>query len=110
MSNVATSAPSDDMESFAAMFEDSLTRKEMRVGEVITGEVVRVDMNFVVINAGLKRDAREGPRLVGHLWTLFGDVTAPGVLDVLSYAGSLADEERALLARAVVDLFEEIGG
>ena len=57
MSNVATSAPSDDMESFAAMFEDSLTRKEMRVGEVITGEVVRVDMNFVVINAGLKSES-----------------------------------------------------
>jgi len=45
------------MESFAAMFEDSLTRKEMRVGEVITGEVVRVDMNFVVINAGLKSES-----------------------------------------------------
>jgi len=57
MSNVATSAPSEDMESFAAMFEDSLTRKEMRVGEVITGEVVRVDMNFVVINAGLKSES-----------------------------------------------------
>ena len=70
-----------------------------------------VDLKGVdVINAGLKRDAREGPRLVGHLWTLFGDVTAPGVLDVLTYAGSLADEERALLTRAVVDLFEEIGG
>ena len=57
MSNLATAAPSEYMESFAAMFEDSLTRKEMRVGEVITGEVVRVDMNFVVINAGLKSES-----------------------------------------------------
>ena len=57
MSNVTNVAPSEDMESFAAMFEDSLTRKEMRVGEVITGEVVRVDMNFVVINAGLKSES-----------------------------------------------------
>jgi hypothetical protein len=60
------------------------------------------------INAGLKRDAREGPRIVAHLRTLFGDVNAPGVLDVLTYAGSLGDDERALLARAVVDLFEAV--
>ena len=28
-------------ESFAALFEESLARKEMRVGEVITAEVIR---------------------------------------------------------------------
>src|ERR1700756_473353 len=44
-------------ESFAAMFEESLTRHEMRAGEVITAEVIRVDMNFVVVNAGLKSEA-----------------------------------------------------
>ena len=44
-------------ESFAALFEESLTRKEMRVGEVITAEVVRVDQNFVVVNAGLKSES-----------------------------------------------------
>ncbi len=42
---------------FAAMFEESLTRKEMRAGEVITAEVVRVDPNFVVVNAGLKSES-----------------------------------------------------
>ena len=62
------------------------------------------------INAGLKRDAREGPRIVVQLRSLFGDVNAPGVLDVLTYAGSLGDEERALLARAVVDLFADMDG
>ena len=36
------------------MFEESLKRSNMKTGEVITGEVVRVDYNFVVINAGLK--------------------------------------------------------
>ncbi|HSO07320.1 MAG TPA: 30S ribosomal protein S1 [Pelomicrobium sp.] len=45
------------MESFAALFEESLARKEMRVGEVITAEVVRVDPNFVVVNAGLKSES-----------------------------------------------------
>jgi small subunit ribosomal protein S1 len=44
-------------ENFAALFEESLTRKEMRTGEVITAEVVRVDMNFIVVNAGLKSES-----------------------------------------------------
>ena len=45
------------VESFAALFAESLTRKEMRIGEVITGEVVRVDSNYVVVNAGLKSES-----------------------------------------------------
>ncbi|AKH38375.1 MULTISPECIES: 30S ribosomal protein S1 [Nitrosomonas] len=44
-------------ENFAKLFEESLTRKEMRVGEVITAEVVRIDYNFVVVNAGLKSES-----------------------------------------------------
>ena len=44
-------------ESFAAMFEESLSTKEMRHGEVITAEVVRIDHNFVVVNAGLKSES-----------------------------------------------------
>ena len=52
---VSKSAPAP--ESFAALFEESLTLKEMRIGEVITAEVVRVDQNFVVVNAGLKSES-----------------------------------------------------
>ncbi len=44
-------------ESFAALFEESLQRADMRSGEVISAEVVRVDYNFVVVNAGLKSEA-----------------------------------------------------
>ena len=44
-------------ESFAELFEQSLAQQEMRQGEVITAEVVRVDYNFVVVNAGLKSEA-----------------------------------------------------
>src|ERR1044072_6152793 len=44
-------------ESFAALFEESLNRKEMRVGEVITAEVLSVDENWVVVNAGLKSES-----------------------------------------------------
>ena len=52
---VSKSAPAP--ESFAALFEESLTRQEMRIGEVITAEVVRMDQNFVVVNAGLKSES-----------------------------------------------------
>src|SRR5213082_2171097 len=44
-------------ESFAALFEESLNRKEMRIGEVITAEVLSVDENWVVVNAGLKSES-----------------------------------------------------
>jgi small subunit ribosomal protein S1 len=47
----------DSFESFAALFEESLNRQEMRAGEVITAEVVRIDQNFVVVNAGLKSES-----------------------------------------------------
>ena len=44
-------------DSFAALFAESLERQEMRAGEVITAEVVRVDHNYVVVNAGLKSES-----------------------------------------------------
>ncbi len=50
-------SPAAQTENFAALFEESLARKEMRVGEVITAEVVRADENFVVVNAGLKSES-----------------------------------------------------
>ncbi|MFN7085823.1 MAG: 30S ribosomal protein S1 [Burkholderiales bacterium] len=52
-----SSQASGAIENFAALFEESLSRKEMRVGEVITAEVIRVDDNFVVVNAGLKSES-----------------------------------------------------
>ena len=45
------------VESFAQMFEESLNLHVMRAGEVITAEVVRIDHNFVVVNAGLKSES-----------------------------------------------------
>ena len=53
----AAPKPAPAPESFEALFEESLTRKEMRIGEVITAEVLRVDQNFVVVNAGLKSES-----------------------------------------------------
>ena len=45
------------MDSFAALFEESLALQEMRAGEVITAEVVSIDSNFVTVNAGLKSES-----------------------------------------------------
>jgi small subunit ribosomal protein S1 len=58
--SVAVPAPAampPGMESFAALFEESLSLKEMRIGEIITAEVVRVDQNVVIVNAGLKSES-----------------------------------------------------
>jgi small subunit ribosomal protein S1 len=57
MNSTATAAAVQNPDSFAAMFEESLTRKEMRAGELITAQVVRVDHNMVVVNAGLKSES-----------------------------------------------------
>ncbi|UAW63691.1 30S ribosomal protein S1 [Mycoavidus sp. HKI] len=57
MSDLQTSTSAPPTESFAALFAESLTRQDMRAGEVISAEVVRFDHNFVVVNAGLKSEA-----------------------------------------------------
>ena len=62
MASISPASPSKPQqpaggESFAALFEESLNRKEMRIGEVITAEVVSIDDNFVVVNAGLKSES-----------------------------------------------------
>ena len=55
---MTTATPvSASQESFADLFEESLARQEMRSGEVITAEVVSIDHNFVVVNAGLKSES-----------------------------------------------------
>ncbi len=56
----APAAPTEEnppLESFAKLFEESLSRQEMRIGELITAEVIRVDYNIVIVNAGLKSES-----------------------------------------------------
>ncbi len=55
--NTNAAVVENDSESFSSMFEESLTRKEMRAGELITAQVVRIDHNVVVVNAGLKSES-----------------------------------------------------
>ena len=58
------------MESFAALFEESLKSNDIRVGEVISAEVVRIDPN--------------GTLLTGT----FNGISAS---DILAIAGAIAD-------------------
>jgi small subunit ribosomal protein S1 len=57
MATATTNQPGPSQENFAALFEESLARQEMRQGELITAEVTRVDYNIVVVNAGLKSES-----------------------------------------------------
>jgi len=74
----AATAPSEGFaESFAALFEESLQRQEMRSGELITAEVVSVDNDVVIVNAGLKSesviDANEFKNDMGEIEVKVGD-------------------------------------
>lgn len=57
MSTAIATPTSSQQESFAALFEESIARQEMRTGEIITAEVVAIDENFVTVNAGLKSES-----------------------------------------------------
>src|SRR4030088_796420 len=57
MATATTNDTVQPQENFAALFEESLARQEMRQGELITAEVTRVDYNIVVVNAGLKSES-----------------------------------------------------
>ncbi len=43
-------------ESFEQLFEQSLANAEMRPGNVVTGIVVEIQSDYVVVNAGLKSE------------------------------------------------------
>lgn len=87
-------------ESFAALFEESLKRADLRVGEVITAEVVRVDPNYVVVNAGLKSEAyipvEEFKNDQGELEVQVGDFVAVAVEAVENgYGDTILSREKA---------------
>lgn len=87
-------------ESFAALFEESLKRAEMRPGEVITAEVVRIDPNHVVVNAGLKSEAyiplSEFKNDQGELEVQVGDFVAVAVEAVENgYGDTILSRDKA---------------
>ena len=57
MSNTTNTVQETENQSFAIMLEESISKKEMRPGELITAEVVSVQHSFVIVNAGLKSES-----------------------------------------------------
>ncbi len=45
-------------ETFAELFKQSLARAEMQPGSIITGKVLKIDDEYITINAGLKSEGR----------------------------------------------------
>ncbi|AKR43324.1 30S ribosomal protein S1 [Methylophilus glucosoxydans] len=99
------------MESFAALFEESLARQEMRAGEVITAEVVSVDNDFVIVNAGLKSEsvinASEFKNAQGELEVAVGDFVKVAIEKLEDGFGSTQlSREKAKKMQAWLDLEE----
>ncbi|MEW5965950.1 MAG: 30S ribosomal protein S1 [Gammaproteobacteria bacterium] len=104
----ATSAPAS-MESFAALFEESLSHQEMRQGEVITAEIVGIDHNFVTVNAGLKSESlipiEEFKNDQGEIEAQVGDFVSVAIESIEDgFGATKLSRERAKKLAAWLDL------
>jgi len=109
----ASSAPAAldnlGMESFAALFEESLEHQEMRQGEVITAEIVGIDGNFVTVNAGLKSESlipiEEFKNDLGEVEAKIGDFVAVAIESIEDgFGATKLSRERAKKLAAWLDL------
>ena len=98
-------------ENFAEMFEQSITQMNMRIGEIITGEVVDINRDVVIVNAGLKSEGvipvEQFFNEEGELDVKIGD-TVEVALDSFEdgYGESRLSREKAKRARAWTRLEE----
>jgi small subunit ribosomal protein S1 len=104
----ATSTPASN-ESFAALFEESLTHQEMRQGEVITAEIVGIDHNFVTVNAGLKSESlipiEEFKNDAGEIEAKVGDFVSVAIESIEDgFGATKLSRDRAKRLAAWLDL------
>ncbi len=97
------------MESFAALFEESLSHQEMRQGEVITAEIVGIDHNFVTVNAGLKSESlipiEEFKNDAGEVEAKVGDFVSVAIESIEDgFGATKLSRERAKKLAAWLDL------
>ena len=97
------------MESFAALFEESLSHQEMRQGEVITAEIVGIDNNFVTVNAGLKSESliplEEFKNDQGEIEAQVGDFVSVAIESIEDgFGATKLSRERAKKLAAWLDL------
>ena len=107
--SLAQQAAASANESFAALFEESIKSQEMRTGEVITAEVVRVDYNHVVVNAGLKSESyiplSEFKDDAGELTVKVGDFVSVAIDSIENGFGeTLLSRDKAKRLSAWLDL------
>ena len=96
-------------ESFATLLEESLACVVMRPGELIMGDVVEANDDYVIVSAGLKSDAEipasEFKNAIGELTVQVGDqveVTLEAVED--GTGNTRMSRERAMRVRAWAEL------
>ena len=97
------------MESFADLFEESLSHQEMRQGEVITAEIIGIDHNFVTVNAGLKSESlipiEEFKNDQGEIEAKVGDFVAVAIESIEDgFGATKLSRERAKKLAAWLDL------
>jgi small subunit ribosomal protein S1 len=96
-------------ESFAQLFEESLSKQRLQSGQLITGEVVAVDDDFVIVNAGLKSEgvipADQFKDAHGALHVKIGD-RVEVVIETLEDGNgeTLLSREKAMRVKAWEDL------
>jgi small subunit ribosomal protein S1 len=105
----ASSSAPESMESFAALFEESLEHQEMRQGEVITAEIVGIDHNFVTVNAGLKSESliplEEFKNDQGEIEANIGDFVSVAIESIEDgFGATKLSRERAKKLAAWLDL------
>ncbi len=96
-------------ENFATLLEESLAAVVMRPGELIIGEVVEANDDYVVVSAGLKSDAEipayEFKNPAGELTVKVGDQVEVALEAVEDGTGNTRmSREQAMQARAWTDL------
>lgn len=109
MTSTSKSTNSSNEESFAALFEESLARQEMRSGEIITAEVVSIDNDHVIVNAGLKSesviDANEFKNPQGEIEVEVGDFVKVAIEKLEDGFGStILSRDKAKKMEAWLDL------
>jgi small subunit ribosomal protein S1 len=109
MSTATASAAPETLESFAALFEESLEHQEMRQGEVITAEIVGIDGNFVTVNAGLKSESlipiEEFKNDQGEVEATIGDFVSVAIESIEDgFGATKLSRERAKKLAAWLDL------
>ncbi len=101
-------------ESFAELFEESLVNKEMRPGTIVTGTVIDIQSDSVIVNAGLKSEGiipiEQFHNSLGELEVQIGDAVEVSLDAVEDGSGatrlSREKAKRAQVWKRLEDAFE----